>query len=66
VNPANGAPALQLTVLGLLFVVMGLLTTVVVALAAGPVSATFCCAIPPFCAGRGVWLAGSTALWACV
>ena len=36
-SPANGAPALQLTLLGLLFVVIGQLSTVMVALAAGRV-----------------------------
>lgn len=37
VTPANGAVALQLTVLGVLFVAMGLLSTVTVAVAAGGV-----------------------------
>ncbi|WP_419907941.1 LysE family translocator [Hoeflea sp.] len=37
VNPANGAVALQLTILGVLFVAMGLLSTVTVAISAGSV-----------------------------
>lgn len=37
VNPANGSVALQLSVLGVLFVAMGLLSTVAVALSAGGV-----------------------------
>ncbi len=37
VNPANGAVALQLTILGLLFVLIGLLSTVGFALAGGSV-----------------------------
>ncbi|WP_136657702.1 LysE family translocator [Nitratireductor sp. XY-223] len=37
VNPANGAVALQLTILGVLFVALGLLSTVVVAVSAGSV-----------------------------
>lgn len=37
VNPANGAVPLQLTILGVLFVAMGLVSTVVVAISAGSV-----------------------------
>jgi threonine/homoserine/homoserine lactone efflux protein len=37
VNPANGSVALQLIILGLLFVLMGLLTTIVVAISAARV-----------------------------
>jgi len=37
VNPENGAVALQLTVLGVLFVLMGLVSTVTVAMSAGAV-----------------------------
>jgi threonine/homoserine/homoserine lactone efflux protein len=37
VNPENGSVALQLIILGLLFVLMGLLTTIVVAIGAGRV-----------------------------
>jgi threonine/homoserine/homoserine lactone efflux protein len=37
VNPENGSVALQLIILGLLFVLMGLLTTIVVAISAGRV-----------------------------
>ena len=39
VDPARGTVALQLTVLGLLFIIMGTLATMIVALAAGRVSA---------------------------
>ena len=37
VNPANGSVALQLAVLGVLFVLMGLVSTIVVAVSAGSV-----------------------------
>ena len=39
VNPANGAVGVQLTILGVLFVLLGLLSTVTVAFAAGYVGA---------------------------
>ncbi|WP_299195901.1 LysE family translocator [uncultured Amphritea sp.] len=38
VNPTNGSVGLQLIILGLLFVLMGLLTTILVAVSAGQVS----------------------------
>lgn len=38
VNPANGSVALQLSILGVLFVLMGLFSTVVVSICAGEVS----------------------------